>query len=106
MINKIFRVIALLILIAVLAVMGTCAYQLWKSNNPDTGPEPPKIEDAYYQVKFIATGRIIFTNTVERIGNFVLVNGYWEANKKKYIYKDIILKLDENIFGEISIERR
>lgn len=102
---KIIKTIILVGIIGMLIfVVGTCAWQ--NCRKPDTGPEPPSIEKAKYSVTIKATGRTVYTNDLVNTGKVYTMEGYWETVKDKYVYRNIILTLDERVFGKIEVKKR
>lgn len=108
---KIAKVIGLILLLGVLAFVGTCAYNVFKSDKQD-GPKPPAASKAPYSLKITNTGVTLYASKVmvsgDKIGErkYLLSSGYWEANSKKYELKKLPLTLDERIFGEIKVKKR
>lgn len=105
MFKWIWRIVGIIILLGVLLVLGTCYFQNCRK---DTGPTLPPIDKAGWSVTIKATGEILFTNNYLKMSerSIYILHGYWEITKKKYVYRDIILPLDEAIFGPIEVKKR
>jgi len=98
-----FRII--LLIVVVLAV-GMFVLTCYLQNRPDTGPEPPALEQVGYSVTIKATGQTFYTAKVLDMEGVVTMFGYWETVKDRYKFKDIKLPLDRKIFGEIEVRKR
>lgn len=109
MFKWIWRILGIIILLGVLLVLGTCAWQ--NCLKSDTGPVPPSVELAGWKVTIKSTRVVLFTNDIKTTGSEIgkrvhILNGYWEVTKKKFIYHRVKLPLDESIFGPIEVDKR
>lgn len=108
---KLFKnVLFILVLVAVLAFVGTCA---WQNCRTEPGPQPPPLEKAEYSVTIKATGLTYYSPEVHTLfwskngeSNRYELKGYWEIVKGKWVFKDIRLILDEKVFGRIEVKKR
>ena len=106
--------IKIIILVFLLAVIGFIGLSIWSSacSGPDTGQlEMPSEEDAAYSMYIKNTGGLLFTNDYEQHGQVVgsrifVLHGFWEMRGKDFKFVDGDIVLDENIFGEIVVEKR
>jgi len=111
MFKWVFRVIGLIIILGVLLVFGTCAWQNCRSpNDTKVSLEPPSIESACYSVNITVTHSIYYSDKVDIVkldnGDLVTMHGYWETTKGKYKFRDVILSLNEAVFGPIEVKKR
>jgi predicted negative regulator of RcsB-dependent stress response len=113
-VRKITKVLGIIIMLGVIAFVGTCSWQWYKGSKQDTAsPEAPSIAKAGYSLRITNTGATLYTtkvietlSTAQGKSIFTLPNGYWEANADKYVFKKVSLSLDEKIFGEIEVKKR
>ncbi len=108
------KIIAGLMIVALVAYAGACVYGNWIAK-PKGTVSFPSVEKAPYMLMVINTGTIIFSSDVDQIGPeipgqriYLLPNGYWEitkGNKYRYVkYKGF--RMDEEIWGKIELTRR
>jgi hypothetical protein len=101
------KIVILIILLAALVWVGTCAYANIVERLGDNSPKMPSLEKARYTVTVRSIGETYLTNKYTRLSDTqVILHGYWEIKDNKYRYHDIDLPLDEYYFGDIVIERR
>lgn len=99
-----YKIIGLIIMIAVLGYVSVCAFASYKG----CGLDEPDIPEVRYSVRIEVTGLTIFTDDYEvkassEAGKQIYtLHGYYEQVDGKYKYKDIDLVLDEKDFGEIE----
>ena len=73
----------------------------------DKSPDPPKESKAGYEILLHATGQTLYSNKVSDLGNGrIELNGYYEIEKDKWIYRNIDISLDKYYFGDITVRRR
>lgn len=90
-----------------LAYFGLCVYANIAVFKPMLSvANPPSPDDAKYIVKITATGQALYTNEYEQNDTVYKIYHYWEKVKDRYVYRDIILVLDEKVFGDIAVRRR
>jgi hypothetical protein len=106
------KILGVAILLGILLFVGTCAWQNCRSPGVPQikNPEVPTIETAGYSVNVTVTGQVFYSdkvivNTIPT-GDVVTMQGYWEVTKGEYIFHDIILSLNEQIFGKIEVKKR
>jgi hypothetical protein len=105
-VRKLIKVILLIGLIASLAYAGACIYANVKMVNNQNAITLPKLEEAQYEVVVANTGRLIYSNDVTRTGSFVIINKYWDYQGKSFVFRKDTLRLDENIYGKVTINLR
>lgn len=113
MISKIFKVIALIGLVALLAYAGACIYGNFIAK-PEPVPgqiEMPKADKAAYFLVVKNTATVILTNDYEQFGDKVgertfVLHGYWELVGSAFSYRAHDIILQEAIFGEIALKKR
>lgn len=109
---KITKIFGVIFLLAILAFVGTCSYQMFKGNKQGSSPEPPTALNAQYSLRIKNTGTTIYTNNMVKLPvnatqySYTMPYGYWEANKDKFIFKKARITLDERMFGEIEVKKR
>ena len=98
-------------LIILLAAVGLLVFILYSCMSAgcrqgDTNPTTPSITEAPFKVTVLSTGNIYYSKLVVSVRGVHELKGYWEQVDEVYTYKDITVKLDEALFGEIVVERR
>ena len=107
MVGKLIQWILLILLVLALLWCGTCVY----SNVVDKSGDGVDFPAAKYELEIVNTGNVILTDELIQEGNTVgsrvfTLHGVWEVKKTKFRFKDIVLVLDEKIFGKILVKRR
>lgn len=101
------KIVILIILLAALMWVGTCAYANIVERLGDNHPKMPSIDKARYTVTIRSIGETYLTNKYTKLSdNQYILHGYWEIRDNKYRYRALDLSLDEYYFGDILIERR
>jgi len=110
MLSKFIKVIAIILMLGVLAYAGSCVYVNFFQNDSTVNTvELPPVEQALYWVKIKSNGNLLFTDTLVLVqGNssdndVYILEGYWELVKGRYLYRLGKIRLDEAIFGEITV---
>lgn len=106
---KIIIYIGIIGIIALALVWGGLSVyaNITENDNDSVYPDLPKVKKAEYAVYIKANGNLLLTSNYESPAPGVYVlNGYYESNGEKWVYRDAILKLNEKTFGEITISRR
>ena len=103
---------ALIIVIAGLVfVVGPCAYYNF-IKSPESGqPDMPDIQAATHEFYIENTGGLYLSSDYKQYGTVVgkrlfILNGFWQISGNKFKSYDGTVPLDENIFGEITVNRR
>jgi hypothetical protein len=121
--KKIWRVFVIILMLAVLAGLGTCAYRLFIGGDQPAGPKPPTIDQAEFSLRIKATGVTIYADKYEatpvpapsgaawatrQLYLYTLSGGYWEANQDNFVFKKPppVLSLDERTMGLIEVTKR
>jgi hypothetical protein len=113
-VNTAVKVIAGIMIVALVGYAGACVYGNWIAKPKDTVTFPV-VEKAPYMLTVKNTGTIILSPDVKQVGPdipgqriYLLPDGYWEITKGmkfKYIqFKDF--RMDEEIWGKIELTRR
>jgi len=110
MIKKIFIVVILIVIVAVVGWIGLSVYSCSCGQNVSQVSMPGQ-EEATYSVYIENTGNLILTNDYEMHGTEVgsrvfILKGFWELSGQGFKYKDTEIILNEAIFGEITLKRR
>lgn len=68
----------------------------------------PDEQEANYSVRIRNTGNVLFTDNIKREGELLFIKGFWELDKrgKKFVYRDMELTLDMEIFGPVEVKQR
>lgn len=66
----------------------------------------PATNKAQYTVILEATGNTYYTDNFIKDGNIYYLQGFWELSDGKYRYHAKSIKLDEAIFGKITVRSR
>ena len=108
MFKPLIKVLGIIILIAGLGYFALCGIASYKTCS---GPEEaPNLPNAKYSLTVQYTRLTIFTNQYEVMGSgdneVYMIHGYWECVKDKFIYKDIVLQLNEADFGPVIVRER
>ncbi len=99
------KIALLLFLVVGLTYLVACVYGNVKAM--DSNPmDIPDQEKAQYKITIFNTGNTLFSDDVEREGNVVTLDCYWELSGTEYKHNKETIPLDESIFGPISIKRR
>jgi len=106
MIGKIFKGILIAGFLCLIAYFGVCVYAAVKGPQIISGPQPPSVDKAPYSVTVESTGVTIYTEDISNAGSVYTLNGYWEMRGTQFIYRNVKLILDEDIFGTIKVRRR
>jgi hypothetical protein len=119
--NKITKFLGLILMLGVLAFVGTCSWQLYQGNKTNDSPAPPSIEKAEYSLRIKNTGVTVYSDKVmntpidtppgatwvtRQLYLYTLPDGYWEVKGDKFVFRKVALTLDERIFGEIEMAKR
>ena len=102
--KNVIAVLLLIVLVLGIAYAAACIIgnvQMVSGNEYNT----PDADEARYWLKIRNTGNVLMTNNLERQGDILILDGYWELDKKgkKFKYKDSQLSLDQSIFGKIEV---
>ncbi len=101
------KIVILIILLAALMWVGTCAYANIVERLGNNSPKMPEIDKARYTVIVRSIGETYLTNKYTKLSDTqYILHGYWEVKNKKYRFHAIDLLLDEYYFGDILVERR
>ncbi len=96
--------IIIMIIVGVLYA-GTCVYANFMQKALGEY-KVPSIEEAKYEFTIRNTGNVLFSGIYSTRGAEFTLTGYWELVDDKYKYRDSQLKLDQKIFGTITVRRR
>jgi hypothetical protein len=101
-------------IVVLMAYAGACVYGNWIVK-PEGAVSLPPTDKAAYVLTVRNTGTVILAAKVQQVGSeipggriFKLPDGYWEkakGGKFKYIHLTDF-RLDEAIWGEITVTRR
>lgn len=93
-----------MVLIGIVYV-GACVYGNYfaATTNPYKIPD---VEKARYSITVKNTGNLLYSNDVEENGSFVIIQGFWELQGQKFVYKDTQIILNSEIFGPIAVKER
>lgn len=96
---------ALIVLgLGLLAYLGGCVWaNFFAGDGTVKLPDPQR---AQYAVKITSTGQVLFSNKVQDRGQTVTMDGYYEHNGGKFVYRKTSLTLDEQYFGRVDVIRR
>ena len=100
---QIIKIIIVIVFVVGLVYFGACVYQNFFANRPILAPD---LDDAIYQVTIEGTGRVLYSDDVDRDGCTYLLHGYWELKDKTFVWHNQDLKLDETLFGKVNIRVR
>ena len=111
MIGNTFKVIILIVVIGLLAlVVGPCVY--FNFIEPSISQtDMPDIKKATHSFSIENTGGLILSSKFEQHGTIegdrvFELHGFWEMKGDKFKFIDGDIKLDERIFGVITVEKR
>ncbi len=112
MIKNILLIIAALVVLAVVAlVLGPCVYYNFIDELGNNTLDMPEVDKASHEVYIENTGGLFLTSDYEVKGTkagsrIITLHGYWEMRGDKFKYIDMVVPLDEGIFGRITITKR
>lgn len=111
--KTILKWLGIILFAGVLVFMGSCALQNCRAKKTETGPTAPSVKQAAYEIKIKVTGRLFYSSNVvnftpqAKVGERrFAMQGYYEAEGGKYVFRNILMTLDERIFGEIIVRKR
>lgn len=106
MLNKVIKVILIVVLVGGVAYLGACIYGNFVNTGGTGTPNLPTVDKAAYTVHIENTGNVLLTNKYEQVGQVYILHNYWEMVGSQFKYRDHDLVLDQTIFGDITIHRR
>lgn len=98
--KRLTQIIGIIVLCCVVLFLGTCA---WQNCRQEPSPDAPKCK---FTVVVVSTGKILFTDKISDVAGIITLYNYYENVKGKYVFREITLKLDRKIFGEIRVIER
>jgi hypothetical protein len=108
MVKKVIKVVMIGGMILLVAWSGVCIagnIVMLKQASPQAS-SLPSVEKAPYKITLLSTGRVLYAASYERQGAFVTLHRYWERHGTKYVYRDADIRLSEETFSKITIDRR
>jgi hypothetical protein len=104
--------LAIGVLIAFVAYFGSCVYaNYFRADENELDIDLPDRKEARYSLVVKNTATVIMTDDYEVFGSEVggrtyVVHNYWELVGTKFEYRVGDVVLHEQVFGEITVERR
>ena len=99
--------IFILAVVVCFAYIAACSISNWQMvyGNEYNIPDSNKAE---YSLRIRNTGNILLTDKLERQGDILLLDGFWQMNPKgdKFKYTKELISLDQSIFGPIDVTKR
>ena len=98
------------IIIAVVVVFA--GITIWGNLAPAPGEiKMPDSKEAQYSLTVKNTGTVVLSNAVEVMGEKVgartyILQGYWELQGSKFVWKSGQLVMSEKVFGEVTMKKR
>lgn len=106
MLNGLIKVIIIIILLLGLVYGAITIYSCATYNNVDGEIKMPSERRATHTIYFENTGGMILAKDFTEADGVITVDGYWEISGTQYVYKDNTIKIDEAIFGTVTIKPR
>jgi hypothetical protein len=103
-INASFKLLVILFIVGIFGYIGIAIFA-----NCQAGMgvyNIPKPSEAPYQVEIKNTGNVLFADNYDTQGGVITIDGYWQLTDDKFKFIDNELKLDQAIFGTITVRRR
>ncbi|MBU1027404.1 MAG: hypothetical protein KKA31_06720 [Candidatus Margulisbacteria bacterium] len=112
MIKTAIKIIVIIGLVALVAYGGLCGMANCSNTAAIVGLQPedlerPTVQEALYKVLIVNTAKVVYTNDVEQIDGIYILHGYYEIiDNDTFIYRELDLRIDPAIFGEIKLTVR
>ena len=105
---KVKIALRIILLLAGVGILGFILYSCMSAGcrQEAINPTTPGINEAPFKVTVHSTGNIYYAKVVVSVGGVHELKGFWEQENEVYIFKDITVRLDGALFGEITVERR
>lgn len=98
------RVLLIFGLILLVSSMCLSCDQSPRIVRPPSDPLPPTIEHWNYKIE--TPSRTYYVKAYKKIGEDIIVDGYYDLSDGKWVWCDQRLVLNERTYGYVSITRR